>query len=323
MKLFRTMGFTLLLISFSQLCPVARPQQGRHRWNQCRLEDREVTAGSTDYRGSALYDVIAGLDKMHRSIYADYSTDRIACGNDYRTNASCLKAAADKRDRRLALNDQMRAQANAFHANQLQDIYRFWDKAGALNGDVFASRGGGNPGNGDTISSGGGDNSGETPVGGGGSNPNGIRGGENPGTPSVEPSSGTGQTCPADPDWVRSYKAQGADPPLRYKTGFYQGVARCLQDQCTIQNLAIAISVAAFPQARAMLAVAAVPSLIDVAVNPPGFSPNPDPYARGKDEGSRLCNWLLKLSLSAMSGPPSLVREVSFPSHPVSISTKR
>jgi hypothetical protein len=115
---------------------------------------------------------------------------------------------------------------------------------------------------------------------------------------------GTGPSCPADPDWVRTYKAQGADPPLRYKTGFYQGVAGCLQDQCTIQNLAIAVSAAAFGRVRAVLAVATVPTLIDAVVRPPGFSPDPDLYVKGKDEGSRLCNWLLKLSVAANARGP-------------------
>jgi hypothetical protein len=86
--------------------------------------------------------LIGALDNENRLIYADYSCDRIACGNDYRTNAGCFKAAADRRDRRLALNNEIRVQANATHRNQIDDIYRC---------DRFPSQGGGNPSKGDPI----------------------------------------------------------------------------------------------------------------------------------------------------------------------------
>lgn len=168
-------------------------------------------------------------------------------------------------------------------------------------GTSEGSRGGGNPGDPPVTG-----DPGNLP--GPGGSPGGPPGNGNPtGTPGnngnsdggryppVTPRS-NGQTCPPEPDWVRSYKAQGAVPSMRYQTGFHQGVAQCLQDQCTIQNLAIAISVAAFPQARALLSLSQIPSVMDAVVHPPGFSPDPDPYTRGKDEGSRLCNWLLKLS---------------------------
>jgi hypothetical protein len=137
MRFTRRIAPTLLLTGLIQLCPTA--SNADWRTGKSQQEARQIE----DQRYS---DVIAGLDKMHRNIYADYTADRIACGNDSRTNAGCLKAAADKRDRRLAANDQLRIQADALHANQIEDIYRFWGGAGVVsNGDVIASRGGGNP----------------------------------------------------------------------------------------------------------------------------------------------------------------------------------
>jgi Papain fold toxin 1, glutamine deamidase len=125
------------------------------------------------------------------------------------------------------------------------------------------------------------------------------------------------QACAPDPDWVRNYKAQGADPPIQYQVGFNQGVARCLESQCTLQNLAIAIWASAFQPARALLAVSAAPGFINAVVHPPGFSLNPDPYLRGKAEGSRLCNWVLQLAAVANARRSPLVRpggRISIPS---------
>jgi Papain fold toxin 1, glutamine deamidase len=101
------------------------------------------------------------------------------------------------------------------------------------------------------------------------------------------------------PDWVHQYKAQGASPPIRYQVGFNQSVSRCLQNQCTVQNLALAVWAAAFPQVRAMLGIAQGAGFISAVVHPPGFSPDPDAYVRGQQEGQRLCNWVLQLLMPA------------------------
>ncbi len=308
---------TLLIFSISQLCPVATAQQSAidgtsADWRNGGSQQEARTIEDQRYK-----DVIAGLDAMKRKIYADWLTDKLACGNDSRTNASCLKAAADKRDKQIALENQLRAQANALHGNQLDAIYRYWEKGGRI-GDIISSRGGGNPVQPAPAGDPGGTSDGGWMPGGnrGGGNParnpgrtpnpngnggNGNPGGNGGGNPNplnipADPGGEVLPVCKVEPDWVRTYKAQGADPPLRYKTGFYQGVAQCLQDQCTLQNLAVAVWVAAFTEARAVLAVSAIPSLMDVAVHPPGFSPDPDPFTRGRDEGSKLCNWLMKLS---------------------------
>lgn len=97
-------------------------------------------------------------------------------------------------------------------------------------------------------------------------------------------------------NWVGSYNAQGALPPLRYQVGFNQGVARCLQDQCTVQNLAIAIWAARFGVVRSILGLSGAAISLEAVINPPGFSPSADIGDRGREEGSRLCNWLLRLA---------------------------
>ena len=100
---------------------------------------------------------------------------------------------------------------------------------------------------------------------------------------------------------MRKYRAEGATPSLRYQVGFNQGVARCLQDQCTIQNLAMAASAAAFPQVRALLGIGSAANVLSAIVNPPGFDPSPDSYVKGNEEGERLCNWMLKLAVPVNS----------------------
>jgi hypothetical protein len=109
---------------------------------------------------------------------------------------------------------------------------------------------------------------------------------------------GTKKAC-ADPDWVRQYRAEGASPPIRYQVGFNQGVAKCLQDQCTLANLSVAIWASAFGRVGQVLAISSSVSMLDAIVHPPGFSTNPDPYERGKEEGSRLCAWMLRLTPAA------------------------
>lgn len=105
--------------------------------------------------------------------------------------------------------------------------------------------------------------------------------------------------CAPEPDWVRQYRAEGAGPPIRYQVGFNQGVAKCLQDQCKVEVLAVAAFAARFQSIRALLAVSTAPGLLDAILHPPGFSAATDPYVRGKDEGSRLCDWFFKFSIAA------------------------
>lgn len=110
------------------------------------------------------------------------------------------------------------------------------------------------------------------------------------------PSEAPAQSCQI-PDWVREYAAQGASPPLRYQVGFNQAIARCLQNQCTLQNLDVAMWAAAYPRVGALVGIAQLGAgLVSLIVNPPGFSMNPDPYIRGVQEGGRLCNFLLLLT---------------------------
>lgn len=113
-------------------------------------------------------------------------------------------------------------------------------------------------------------------------------------------------TC-TNPDWVREYKAQGASPPLRYQVGFNQGVARCLQNQCTVQNLAVAVWAAAFSRVRTVLGLTQAAIALSAVIHPPGFSPDPDPYVRGRQEGERLCNWALQLAFPAKARPSPIV----------------
>jgi hypothetical protein len=102
---------------------------------------------------------------------------------------------------------------------------------------------------------------------------------------------------PPNPDFTHGYTAEGAAPPLRYNVGFNQAVSQCLANQVTIQNLVVAIWSAAYVRARAILTVTALPGFIEAVTHPPGFSTNPDPYLQGKDEGRRICTWLLQIAV--------------------------
>jgi hypothetical protein len=96
---------------------------------------------------------------------------------------------------------------------------------------------------------------------------------------------------------VRQYRAEGASPPLRYQVGFNQGVAQCLQNQCTVGNLAILVWNQAFRWVRVALGVTQTVGFLQAVAHPPGFSVDPDPYIRGRQEGVRLCNWVSQLAV--------------------------
>jgi Papain fold toxin 1, glutamine deamidase len=106
-------------------------------------------------------------------------------------------------------------------------------------------------------------------------------------------------TCCARREVTRACLAEGVSPPLRHQVGFNQGVSQCLENQCTAQNLALAVWAAGFPKVRAVLGIAQGVGFLRAVVHPPGFSPDPDPYARGRQEGQRLCNWVLQLMVRA------------------------
>ena len=63
----------------------------------------------------------------------------------------------------------------------------------------------------------------------------------------------------------------------------------------------MAVSAAAFPQVRALVAVGTAANVLSAIINPPGFDPSPDPYVKGNEEGERLCNWMLKLAVPVNS----------------------
>ena len=194
--------------------------------------------------------------------------------------------------------------------------------------DTFANNSGAQPGDtppsnqpGGNGGQNGGTNRGAPPLQGRIGRPGGGNSGNTPGnfpqnptvdptSPGLDPGSGTAEplACGQPPEWVQQYRAEGAVPSLRYQVGFNQGVAMCLHDQCTIQNLAIAVSAAAFQRVRTLLSLASTANAINAALHPPGFSQSPDPYTRGHEEGSRLCNWMLQLAIPVNSRRLSLAR---------------
>ena len=92
-----------LLCPINLFSPVARPQRAAVAGTSTDSQQQARTIEDQRFN-----DVIAGLDANHRKIWADWLSDKIACGNDSKTNQGCLKAAAQKRDKQLALNDQLR-----------------------------------------------------------------------------------------------------------------------------------------------------------------------------------------------------------------------
>jgi len=60
-----------------------------------------------------------------------------------------------------------------------------------------------------------------------------------------------------------------------------------------------------FRSIAVLLTVAAAPGVVDAVLHPPGVSFDPNPYQEGTNEGSRLCNWALKISPVAMARCPS------------------
>jgi len=101
-----------------------------------------------------------------------------------------------------------------------------------------------------------------------------------------------------------------ADPKLRYTLGFETGFNRCVENQITVQNLVLAVLAMRFRQVAALLMIAAAPQAIDAVLHPPGTSPNPNPYLRGKEEGYRLCDWTIKVA-------PYAIRKCGVPLRPL------
>lgn len=99
--------------------------------------------------------------------------------------------------------------------------------------------------------------------------------------------------CPAD---YSNRDIPGASDEGRYALGFSQAIRRCLAEQVTIENLAIAAFALRSQRIANLLRIAATPGAIDAVLRPPGLSPIADPYLRGKAEATRLCEWGLKVS---------------------------
>jgi hypothetical protein len=114
----------------------------------------------------------------------------------------------------------------------------------------------------------------------------------------------TQKACVGAPFDVRA-DVPDAAPQLRYTLGFERGFARCLESQVTVQNLAGAALAARFRTIAAILGVMAAPGVIEAVMNPPGISPNPNPYLKGSDEGTRLCDWALKVSPALVARCPT------------------
>lgn len=87
-----------------------------------------------------------------------------------------------------------------------------------------------------------------------------------------------------------------ANDNWRYVLGFEQEVRRCLKAQVTAENLAVYALARKVKEIAIGLAIAAAPGAIDAVLHPPGISPNPDPYLKGKEEAARLCEWALNVS---------------------------
>jgi hypothetical protein len=123
------------------------------------------------------------------------------------------------------------------------------------------------------------------------------------------------QKCVNAPYDVRA-DVPDAAPQERYILGFERGFATCLENQATVQNIALYALAARFRAIGAILQIMAAPAAIQGVLNPPGVSPNPNPYLRGKDEGFRLCDWALKVSPIMVRRCPSQVPTRIGPSEP-------
>lgn len=123
-----------------------------------------------------------------------------------------------------------------------------------------------------------------------GSDTQGWKNGQPTATPNTNP-----PACVNVPYDVRN-DVPDADPTLRYTLGFERGFAGCLEEQVTIENLGLAVLANQYKKIAAALMVASAPGVIDGVLHPPGSSPDPDVFKRGKDEGKRLCEWGLKVS---------------------------
>jgi hypothetical protein len=87
-----------------------------------------------------------------------------------------------------------------------------------------------------------------------------------------------------------------ASDDWRYVLGFEQEVRRCLKAHLTAENLATYALARKVKEIAVLLTIAAAPGAVDAALHPPGVSPNPDAYLKGKEEAGRLCEWVLKVS---------------------------
>ncbi|MDR4494812.1 MAG: toxin glutamine deamidase domain-containing protein [Nitrospirales bacterium] len=87
-----------------------------------------------------------------------------------------------------------------------------------------------------------------------------------------------------------------ASDDWRYVIGFEQEMRRCLKAQITAENLAVYALARKVKEIAVGLAIVAAPGAIDAVLHPPGVSPDPDPYLKGKAEAARLCEWALNIS---------------------------
>jgi hypothetical protein len=133
------------------------------------------------------------------------------------------------------------------------------------------------------------------------------------------PTPGPSPEAPANctPDFY-DRDVPGADDEWRYVLGFEQEVRRCLKAQVNAENLAVFAVASKVRQIGALLAIAAAPGAIDAVLHPPGSSPNPDPYLKGKEEAARLCEWALKVSPVVVARCPAkgTVRAIPAPRLP-------
>ena len=161
---------------------------------------------------------------------------------------------------------------------------------GSSPGGVPNTNSGGTPGtnNGGTPT-----NTGGTPTNNSGGTPTNTPGNETFPIPWDPGSTVVGLSCSYN---VQNDSVPGADPPIAYQTGFNQAVAKCLQSQCTLGNLALVAGAAKYKLVAAILNLSVVPAFMNVVFNPPEFSKSPDPYTRGTEEGTALCNYALQVA---------------------------
>jgi hypothetical protein len=88
--------------------------------------------------------------------------------------------------------------------------------------------------------------------------------------------------------------------PYAYQAGFPKGASECfkngLLDPKTFIPVATTMATGNMRAAQTAMRVLGNAGAFCALLNPPGFSPNPDPYARGQEEGERLCAYLMGIS---------------------------